>query len=470
MGEIQSYELLVIGSGPGGYTAAIKAAKLDMSVAVIEKNEIGGNYTNLGCVPTRAMLHSARVYADLCQGSQFGIRAEQVTLDFAGMKEYWNNTAEAYQKQICQEFEQWKIPVYSGKAQIHEGHMVSVGTMMLHGDHILIATGTKPAALSKEIMGLPGVYDIRGLLQAERWDFKSVLIIGGGLVGTEYATIFNSLGIQATVLERADCLLAAMGEEVSHFLQENMEANGITIHTGVYETSVERREDGLHCTYMEKGKEKEVITECVLVASGREADLEDLFDTDMLPRLVLNNGAPVLKGNFQTSIPGIYAVGDVLQRTQLAHTAAAQATYLVESLSGVQPTLMLSSVPAGMYVNLPIIPNCIYTRPEIACVGLTEAQALRAGCQIRCGVYTMEDNGQAIITRQAKGLIKLVFALPGKILIGAQIICPRATDMIGEMATAIANGLTARKLMLAMRAHPTYGEGITKAVENSGLL
>lgn len=472
MEKVRSYQLLVIGSGPGGYTAAIKAAKLGMTAAVIEKEEIGGTYTNQGCIPAKAMLHSAMLYDEMKESSQFGIHADRVVMDYRGMKEYRDQAAAAYRAKIRREFDQWGVELYRGTARIHAGHRVSVSenACELHGEKILIATGAKPVSLPPSCMDLPGVSTSRSMLEADSWDFKSVIIVGGGLVGTEFATVFHTMGIRVTILERADCLMPFMDEEISRHIQNNMEGNGVEVHTGIHITGFSRWGEELRCSYQEMGERKEASAERILVAAGRRADLDGLFDEELLPQLKLDKGAPVIKGDFQTSIPGIYAVGDVLQRTQLAHTAAAQATYLVESLSGLQPTLLLSSVPAGMYVNLPIIPSCIYTRPEVASVGLTESQALRAGCQIRCGVYSMKDNSQAIITRQESGLIKLVFALPGKILIGAQIICPRATDMIGEMATAIANGLTARKLMLAMRAHPTYGEGIARAVENSGLL
>lgn len=494
MDQVISYELLVIGSGPGGYTAAVKAAKLGMTVAVIEKEETGGTYTNQGCLPVKAMLHSAMLYEEIQQGSQFGIHAQQVRMDFAGMKEYREQVASSYREKIRKEFEQWKIPLYHGFARIHDGHLVSVTAsqepgenrtepalqpraeyekkekIWLHGEKILIATGARPADFPKGGMDLPGVFTSRSLLKEDNWSFKSVIIIGGGLVGTEFATVFHTMGIHVTVLERADHLMPAMDEEISGYIRKNMTSHGMDIHTGIQVTGFSRFGEGLLCAYQEMGRRREVYAERILVAAGRRACMDGLFDEELLPQLKLSNGAPVVRGDFQTSIPGIYAVGDVLQRTQMAHTAAAQATYLVESLSGLQPTLLLSIVPAGMYVNLPIIPSCIYTGPEIASVGLTQAQAQRAGCQIRCGVCSLEDNSQAMIARQKNGFIKLIFALPGKILIGAQIVCPRATDMIGEMATAIANGLTARKLMLAMRAHPTYGEGIARAVENSGLL
>lgn len=476
----ERFDLVVIGSGPGGYTAAIQAAKAGMRVAVVEKEEIGGTYTNKGCLPVKAMLYSAVLYEELCQCEQFGLHADHVGLDFKKVKEYRDQAAASYREKICRDFAEWHVVCFHGEAKIHREHLVSVHgadggePLMLHGERILVAVGAKPAMPQVPGMDLPGVSTSYRMLQEDSWDFKSVIVIGGGIVGTEFAAIFQIMGIRVILMERAGYLIPAMDEDISQRIRDSMEEQGMEVHTGVLITGVSRdgEQDGgeLTCAFREKGVSREVRAERILVAAGRQACLEKLFEESLLPELKRKQGAPVVGADFQTSIPGIYAVGDVLQRIQLAHPAAAQATYLVESLSGRQPSLLLSCVPAGMYVNLPIVPACIYTRPEIASVGLTESMARRAGCQVCCGVYTMEDNGQAIISHQNQGIIKLVFALPGKILIGAHMICPRATDMIGEMATAIANGLTARKLMLAMRAYPTYGEGIAKATENSGLL
>ncbi len=490
------YDLIVIGSGPGGYAGAIKAKKLGMTVAVVEKGALGGAYVGCG-IPAKALLHSALLYEEMRESGRFGLSAESVFMDFKRTKDYRKRAEDAYREKIAGWFRGLDIPVFYGTAQIKEGCRVRVkkagepqgkdqqrepgklqekdlqretGERELCGRRILLACGARPALLDAQMMALPGVETSDSLMEAEDWDFSRIVIIGGGLVGTEFATVFHAMGMDVTILERADYLLPGMDEEIGRYMQRSMEEKGIKVYTGAGSSRVEIRDGSLYCTYRSRGKEKELCTERVLVAMGRRAQLEGLFAPELRDRLETNNGAPVVGSDFQTSLPGVYAVGDMLQRTQRAHTAAAQATYLAESLAGRQPSLLLSSVPAGMYLNLPIIPSCVHTNPEAASVGLTEAQARRAGCQIRCGVYSMEDNSQAIITERRGGLIKLVFALPGKILIGAQIICPRATDMIGEMASAIANGLTARQLMLAMRAYPTYSEGIARAVEDSGLL
>ena len=181
----------------------------------------------------------------------------------------------------------------------------------------------------------------------------------------------------------------------------------------------------------------------------------------------LKTGRLAVDSDFMTSEEGIYAIGDVVSQIQLAHVAMAQGTYVVEKIANRPHSIHLEAVPNGMYVSLPIVPSCIYTTPEIATVGITEQAAKEMGMKVRCGVYSMNDNGKSIITRKEDGFIRLIFEVYSHTLVGAQIVCPRATDMIGEMATAIANGLTAAQLSKAMRAHPTYSEGIAAAIEDA---
>ena len=203
----------------------------------------------------------------------------------------------------------------------------------------------------------------------------------------------------------------------------------------------------------------------VVIAVGRKPFMERLMGQDVA--LEVREGRLAVNADFMTSEKDIYAIGDVVSRTQLAHVAMAQGTYVVEKIAGRPHSIHLEAVPNGMYVSLPIVPSCIYTTPEIATVGITEQTARTLGMKVRCGVYDMDDNGKSIIAHKENGFIRLIFEAYSDSIVGAQIVCPRATDMIGEMATAIANGLTARQLSKAMRAHPTYSEGIAEAIEDA---
>lgn len=286
------------------------------------------------------------------------------------------------------------------------------------------------------------------------------------MIGVEFATIFQALCSSVVIVEKGPHLLGPMDTEVAFALEEQLQDKGITVHcSSVIEQIVE--EDGLVCQVknLNTGEYSKIRANQVVVAVGRTPNMEHLLGEDV--SLEIRDGRLAVDGDFMTSEKDIYAVGDVVSRTQLAHVAMAQGTYVVEKIAGKRHTIRLEAVPNGMYVSLPIVPSCIYTVPEIATVGITEQTANNLGLKVRCGIYNMNDNGKSIITGKEKGFIRLIFEAYSNSIVGAQMVCPRATDMIGEMATAIANGLTAEQLSRAMRAHPTYSEGIADAIEDA---
>lgn len=248
-------------------------------------------------------------------------------------------------------------------------------------------------------------------------------------------------------------------------LEEDLKRKGINIYCGAAQISI-AREESLVCTFRDKDQ-REISQNAgtVLIATGRKPDLSGLFGEDV--QMEVKDGKLTVDSNFQTSEPGVYAIGDLTASTQLAHVAAAQGTYVVEKLLNKEHSIKLEVVPNGMFVSLPIVPSCIYTTPEIATVGITEETANAYGMKVRVGHYSMNENGKSIIARADGGFIRLVFEAYSNTIVGAQMVCPRATDMIGEMATAIANGLTASQLSQAMRAHPTYSEGIKAAIDDA---
>jgi len=340
------------------------------------------------------------------------------------------------------------------------------GMDYLRGGNIIIATGAKPIMPDIPGMDLPGVINSDRLLAAKNWSFDRIVIIGGGVIGVEFATIFQALCSKVTIVEKGPHLLGPMDPEVAMELEAQLRAKGIVIYcnAGVEEIS---KDEGLSCVIEDNksGEKIRIKASQVIVAVGRKPCTEKLFGEDIA--LEYQDGRLAVDRDFMTSEPGIYAIGDVVARTQLAHVAAAQGTYVVEKIAGVPHGIMLEVVPKGMYVSLPIVPNCIYTEPEIATVGISEQTANKLGLKVRCGVCSMDGNGKSIITREEGGFIRLIFEAYSNTIVGAQMVCPRATDMIGEMATAIANGLTAQQLNKAMRAHPTYSEGIAVAIEDA---
>ena len=464
------YDLLIIGAGPGGYIAAQKAAKMGMSVLVIDRDKIGGTCVNRGCISTKALIHASLLYREMVNCKDFGITAENIGFDLQKIFEYKDHSAAAMRADLEEQFDELDIDFLQGHATIMNNKKVCVklpdGTgRVFQGKNILIATGAKANRPDIPGIDLPGVMTSEELLLSNESKYKKMLILGGGVIGLELATVFNALGTEVTIVETAGRLLPKMDPEFSEALEDILVQRGIKICKASVLESIRERDGGLYCKYMNKGQYERTTVDAVLVSVGRRAYTENLFSPDVSVKI--ENGKIIVDDFFMTSIPGVYAIGDVIQGVQLAHVASAQASYVVERMNGKKPTFMLDMVPSGLFVKMSIIPSCVYTDPEIASVGLSEEEAKMYGVPVRCGKCIMSGNGQSIIRKEKVGFIKVVFAADSDVLLGAQMLCPRATDMIGEMATAIANGLTSRQLMYAMRAHPTFNEAVSEAVENS---
>ena len=463
------YDLLIIGAGPGGYVAAKKAARLGMSVMIVDKGELGGTCVNRGCISTKALIHSSMLYHDMKECEKFGLTAENVNFDLQKIYEYRDQSAAAMRTDLEMEFESLGIRFEKGTAVIHNNKKVHItkedgSVEICFGKNILIATGA--SARSADIPGidLPGVMVSDELLQTTESQYKKMLILGGGVIGLEMATVFNGLGTEVTVIETRERLMPKMDKEFSDMLEEILVDRGIRVYKASNLESI-REENGLTCVIADGDRKDEVVVDAVLVSVGRKPVVDGLFAEDV--EIQMNGEAIAVDDFYMTSIPDVYAVGDVIGGVQLAHVASAEASYVVERMNDLEPTNILDMVPAGLFVKMSIIPSCVYTDPEIASVGISEEEAKYYNVPVRCGRCIMKTNGQSIINKEKTGVIKVVFAADSDVLLGAQMLCPRATDMIGELATAVANGLTSTQLMYAMRAHPTFNEAIASAVEDS---
>lgn len=463
------YDLVIVGAGPGGYTAALQAADFGMKVAIIEEKEVGGVCVNRGCIPTKALLYASHIFSLMQTSDEFGIFTDEISFDYGKMQKYKERSVVTYREEIYRMFEEKQITVVHGKGILRRDRTVEVhnqeGKTYYQGKYVLLATGAKAVVPPISGADLPGVVTSDRILSGQDWNYNRVVIIGGGVIGVEMATIFNNLCSQVTIIEKNSHLLGPMDDNVAWELEEILKKRGIQIYCNAEQISIEK-EDSLVCSLKTaEGEEVSKKAGIVLIATGRKPDLTGLFGEDVHPEI--NHGRLVVDKNFATSEPGVYAIGDLTADIQLAHVAAAQGTFVVENLAGKEHSIRLEVVPNGMFVSLPIVPSCIYTTPEIATVGITEETAKMYGMKVRVGRYSMNENGKSIITRADEGFIRLVFEAYSNTIVGAQMVCPRATDMIGEMATAIANGLTATQLSLAMRAHPTYSEGIKAAIEDA---
>ena len=464
------FDLLIIGAGPGGYVAAKKAAKLGMSVVIIEKGPIGGTCINRGCIPMKALLRASTLYREILGCGKYGLYADDAGYDLQDMIEYKNQATREMRENLEEEFKELGIQSVQGTATVMSGKQVRVtfedgSSSFYFGNKILIATGSKERRLDIPGADLPGVMTSEALMTSGGNKYHSLIVLGGGVTGLETATVFRNLGAKVTIIEVSDHLIPRIDSEFSDELERLMRAHGVEIYKGSMSERITRDEEGVCCEFVCAEGTKRAHAEALLMSEGRIPNTDGLFAPEV--PIKMDHGKILVDEFFRTSVPGIYAVGDVIGGIQLAHVASAQGTYVVEKMNDLTPSVIVSMVPSCLFTPISIVPSCLYTEPEIASVGLTETQAREKGVQIRVGRYDMKGNGQQIISRETGGFIKVIFAANSDVLLGAQIMCARATDMIGELATALANGLTSTQLMYAMRAHPTFNEAISCAVENS---
>lgn len=459
----EAYDLIVIGAGPGGYPAALRAAGLGKRTAIIERRELGGTCLNRGCIPTKTLLHTTGLYREAVQAREAGLVAESLRIDGEVLRRKKVQVVEALKQGIATQLKKGKIDVYHGTGTIEDEHLVSVKpadgsveAFCLEAGNILIATGSVPAAPPIPGSCLKGVVNSDQMLEDTDMSLKSLVIIGGGVIGMEFAQIYSDIGCQVTVLEAMERILPGMDREIAQNLKMIGKKRNIDIHTGAMVKEIREHDGGLVCIYEEKGKEQEAFGEQVLIAVGRRSDTADLFGESIKSRIVEAHGCIQVDPEYCTSIPGIYAIGDVIGGIQLAHAATAEGIAAVETMFGQNP---------GYAINL--VPSCVYTDPEIAVIGMSADEAREAGIGTVTGKYLMSMNGKSLLSGQERGFIKLVARKENHELIGAQLMCARATDMIGELELAIRNHLTVEQLAEIVMPHPTFCEGIGEAAREA---
>lgn len=449
-----TFDLVVIGAGPGGYVAAIESAKKGMKTALVENRELGGTCLNRGCIPTKTIMHSTELYAELKACEHLGIHVGEASYNMEEIQERKEEVLNQLRSGIAMLMKKNKITVYEGSGSITSPHEVTVQgeeTTVLAAEKILIATGSVPAMPPIPGADLPNVVNSDALLNKKEV-YPRLAIIGGGVIGMEFASIYSALGCQVTVIEALDRVLANMDKEIAQNLKMILKKRNVEIHTKAKVEEIEKGTDGaLICRYTEKETAQEVEVDGILVAVGRRANTEGLIGEGM--EFSMERGRILVNKNYQTNYPNIYAIGDVIGGIQLAHVASAEGINAVAHM-------MNEKLP----INMGAIPGCVYTNPEIATVGLSKEEAEAAGMSVTTHKYAMSANGKSVLSNQERGFIKVVAeAETGKIL-GAQMMCARATDMISEFGTAITGGMTLAEMRSVIRPHPTFSEGITEAV------
>lgn len=443
----------VIGGGPGGYVAAIRAAQLGAKVTLIEKDKLGGTCLNVGCIPTKALLHSADVYMEAKNGAEIGINAE-VTVDWQKVQSHKNKISKELVQGVTGLMAANKIKVVEGTAEFVNSSKLKVlkvnGTEeTIEADKIVIASGSVPA-----IPPIPGIDNKNCVNSTEALAFeeipKSMVIIGGGVIGLELASAYNAFGTKVTIIEMLPKLLPMMDGELTKIIQKKLISSGIEIFTEAQVLAIEESSQGAKVKVSLKGTKQYFEAEKVLVAVGRRTEtaalkLENAGIANDRGRITVNNKQ-------QTNVANVYAIGDCIGKVMLAHTASAMGEVAAENAMGIEAVYDETTNP-----------SCVYTNPEFAGVGLTEEQAKEKNIDYIVGKFPMAANGKAKIMGCQEGMIKIIADSKYKEILGVHIVGPRATDLITEGALAIRLEATADELISTIHAHPTVGEAMHEA-------
>ncbi|HEU5117727.1 MAG TPA: dihydrolipoyl dehydrogenase, partial [Isosphaeraceae bacterium] len=438
--------------GPAGYAAAIRAGQLGKKVLCVEKDKLGGICLNWGCIPTKALLTNAH-FVELVKhhGANFGYSGEP-TWDFSQMIKRSREVAGKLNKGIEGLFRKYKVQHKTGSAKVVAPSKVQVGGETITADNILIATGVRPRPLPGADYDGQKVISYKEAMSLTQQP-KSMLIIGGGPIGLEFGYFYNAIGTKVTVVEMLDRILPGEDEEVSAALEKSLTKRGIEILTKSRTGKVEKTANGVKVEIETPKGPKTVEAEVMLVAIGVLGNHEEVLDPKVGVEIVKNHIKVDPKNGYVTSVPGIYAVGDIIGPPWLAHVAHHEAICCIERLCG----------HADHSVDYSIIPGCTYTDPGVASVGLTEKAAKEKGHKVRVGRFPFMASGRALASDETEGFVKLVFDAEFGELLGAHLIGSQATELIAELVMAKRLEATEEDIVQAMHPHPTYSEAVMEA-------
>ncbi|MFZ0445724.1 MAG: dihydrolipoyl dehydrogenase [Bacillus sp. (in: firmicutes)] len=452
----QVYDVVFIGGGPGGYVAAVRASQLGLKTAVVEKAKLGGTCLHAGCIPTKALLRSAEIYTNTKNAEEFGIIAPEVGVDFSKVQARKEATTDRLFKGVEHLMKKGNIDVYDGFGSLLKADAVSVKLndgeeVLLNAKNVIIATGSRPRTLPG--LEADGQYVMTSdeALQMKEIP-ESIIIVGGGVIGMEWASLLSDFGSKVTVLEYADRILPTEDKEVSKEMQRLMKKKGIKIVTSakVLPETIEKG-DGVSIKAELKGKEASYSADKVLVSVGRQPLVEGIGLENTA--VELNRGFIQANEYYLTNEPNVYAIGDVIGGLQLAHVASHEGLIAVEHIAGKNPT--------------PLDPNlvskCVYTSPEVASVGLTEDQAIEKGYEVKVGKFPFRAIGKALVLGESDGFVKFVADAKTNKLIGAHMVGPSVTDMITEAALGQVLEATSMDVASMIHPHPSLNEAIGEA-------
>ena len=452
------YDIIVIGSGPGGYVAAVRAAQAGKRTAIVEREALGGVCLNWGCIPTKALLKSASVYHYVKNAAAYGIDIEgEAKADITKIVARSRGVAETMSKGIDFLMKKNKIDVLRGHGSVESKGVVAVeneeGRTLYEADHIILATGARPRQMPFIPVDGEKIITSREALVVKKLP-ESIIVIGSGAIGSEFAFLFAQLGVKVTIVEYLPNLMPLEDEEVSKTMERAFRKMRATVYTGTTVKAARVNDEG-RCEVDIEGKKgaETLVADMVLAAVGIKTNTENIGLEKV--GIELERDKIKVDEHYQTVVEGIYAIGDLIPTPALAHVASAEAIHCVDAICGRSP----------QPIDYSTIPSCVYTSPEVASVGLTEKQATEKGIELKVGRFQFTASGKAAAAGERDGFVKLLFDAATDKLIGAHFVGMNVTEMIAEPTVAKALGATAEVLAHTIHPHPTMNEAVMEAAE-----
>ncbi|PWZ79108.1 dihydrolipoyl dehydrogenase [Staphylococcus pseudintermedius] len=450
-------DTIVIGAGPGGYVAAIRAAQLGQKVTIVEKGNLGGVCLNVGCIPSKALLNVSHRFEQAQHGADLGITAENVSLDFDKVQSFKGSVVSKLTGGVESLLKGNKVEIVRGEAYFVDEHSLRVmddkSAQTYNFKNAIVATGSRPIQIPNFEFG-GRILDSTGALNLQEVP-KKLVVVGGGYIGSELGTAYANFGTEVTILEGAKEILSGFEKQMVAPVKKEMKAKGMIIETEALAKSAEETDNGVKVTYEVKGEEKTIEADYVLVTVGRRPNTDELGLEEVGVKLT-DRGLVEVDKQSRTSVDSIYAIGDIVPGLPLAHKASYEAKVAAEAIAGQN-----SEVD---YIGMPAV---CFTEPELAQVGYTEAQAKEEGLDIKASKFPYQANGRALSLNDTNGFVKLVTLKEDDTLIGAQVVGTNASDVIAELGLAIEAGMNAEDIALTVHAHPTLGEMSMEAAEKA---
>jgi len=448
------YDLIIIGSGPGGYVTAIRASQLGFKTALVEKESLGGICLNWGCIPTKALLKSAQVFEYLNHANDYGLNIKEFSSDFKAIISRSRNVAEGMSKGVKFLMKKNKIDVISGYGKIKPDKIVDVDGIEYQADHIVIATGARSRILPAIPQDGKKIIGYREAMNLPKQP-KKLIIVGSGAIGVEFAYFYNSLGTKVTIVEYLPNLVPLEDHEISKELEKSFKKRGIDVMTSSEVTSISTKGKGVKAVIKTSKGEKTLEADILLSATGIKSNIEDIGLENV--GIAVDKDKILVNSYYQTNIPGYYAIGDVVPGPALAHVASAEGILCVEKIAG-------HDVTPIDYGN---IPGCTYCSPEISSVGLTEKQAIDQGFDVKIGKFPFSASGKASASGHKDGFVKVIFDSKYGEWLGCHMIGAGVTDLIAEAVLGRKLETTGHDVLKTIHPHPTMSEAIMEAVADA---